>query len=124
MVEFDAPIPILRIFSVEKAVEFYVGFLGFTLDWQEQPADPGPVFMQVSRGGVKFYLTEHHGDACPGSTVTVPTEGIEEYLEELSAKHYAYYQPAIEETPWNTQDIAVTDPFGNQIRFSEAMQSS
>jgi hypothetical protein len=26
-------IPILRVFSVEKAKEFYLDFLGFTLDW-------------------------------------------------------------------------------------------
>jgi hypothetical protein len=32
MVEFEQTIPILRIFSVEKAKEFYVGFLGFTVD--------------------------------------------------------------------------------------------
>ena len=27
-------IPILRIFCVEKAKELYVGFLGFTVDWE------------------------------------------------------------------------------------------
>lgn len=29
-------IPLLRIFSVEKAKEFYVGFLGFTIDWEHR----------------------------------------------------------------------------------------
>jgi hypothetical protein len=29
-------IPILRIFSVEKAKEFYCGFLGFTVDWEHR----------------------------------------------------------------------------------------
>ncbi|HBO82442.1 MAG TPA: glyoxalase/bleomycin resistance/extradiol dioxygenase family protein, partial [Cupriavidus sp.] len=27
-------IPILRIFSVEKAREFYLDFLGFQVDWE------------------------------------------------------------------------------------------
>jgi len=27
-------IPILRIFSLDKAREFYVGFLGFSVDWE------------------------------------------------------------------------------------------
>jgi len=29
-------IPILRIFSFEKAREFYVEFLGFTVDWEHR----------------------------------------------------------------------------------------
>ena len=29
---FDQTVPILRIFSVDKAKEFYLEFLGFTLD--------------------------------------------------------------------------------------------
>ena len=35
-VAFQKTIPILRIFSVEKAKEFYVDFLGFTLDWPDE----------------------------------------------------------------------------------------
>jgi len=30
-------IPILRTFSVEKAKDFYLDFLGFTLDWPGGP---------------------------------------------------------------------------------------
>ncbi len=33
-VAFQKTIPILRIFDVEKAKEFYVGFLGFTVAWE------------------------------------------------------------------------------------------
>ena len=39
-------IPILRIFSVDKAKEFYVGFLGFAVDWEHRFDDPAPVYMQ------------------------------------------------------------------------------
>ena len=30
--ELGAPVPILRMFDVEKARAFYLGFLGFTVD--------------------------------------------------------------------------------------------
>ena len=33
-VAFLKTVPILRIFSVEKAKEFYVDYLGFSLDWE------------------------------------------------------------------------------------------
>ena len=68
-VEFQKTIPILRIFSVEKAKEFYVGFLGFTVDWEHHIEDNTPAYIQVSRAGLTLHLSEHHGDACPGSTV-------------------------------------------------------
>jgi len=37
-IEFDRTIPILRIFDVAKADEFYIEYLGFRIDW----AAPGP----------------------------------------------------------------------------------
>ena len=70
-VSFQKTIPILRIFSVEKAKEFYVGFLGFTLDWEHHFEDNTPAYIQVSRAGLTLHLSEHHGDCCPGSTVFV-----------------------------------------------------
>ena len=33
-VAFQKAIPILRIFSVVQAKEFYVDYLGFTVDWK------------------------------------------------------------------------------------------
>ena len=123
MIRFEAPIPTLRIFSVEKAKEFYAGFLGFTVDWEHRFEWAAPVFMQVSRAGVRFFLSEHHGDACPGSAVTVPMTGLDAYLAELTAKNYGYYKPGIEDTPWNTREMRVIDPFGNRINFSETKPS-
>ncbi len=44
-------VPILRIFDRGKAVEFYVDFLGFALDWEHGgPADHSPLYAQVTRG--------------------------------------------------------------------------
>ncbi|HEX8838133.1 MAG TPA: glyoxalase superfamily protein [Candidatus Acidoferrum sp.] len=35
-IEFIRRIPILRIFGVEKAKEFYIGWLAFKIDWEHQ----------------------------------------------------------------------------------------
>ncbi len=45
-----------------------------------------PVYMQISRRGLVLHLSEHHGDACPGSSVFVQVEGIEVYHHDLLAK--------------------------------------
>jgi hypothetical protein len=69
--EVHKTIPILRIFDVTKAKEFYDGFLGFTVDWEHRFDENAPAYLQVSRAGLVLHLSEHHGDACPGSTVFV-----------------------------------------------------
>ena len=119
VVAFDQTIPILRIFSVDKAKEFYFDYLGFALDWEHRFADALPLYMQVSRGGLCLHLSEHHGDACPGSTVFVRMRGVETLYRELAAKAYGYLRPGVEQAPWGARVMEVTDPFGNRIRFNE-----
>jgi catechol 2,3-dioxygenase-like lactoylglutathione lyase family enzyme len=116
---FDQTVPILRIFSVDKAKEFYLEFLGFTLDWEHSFAADLPLYMQVSRGALCLHLSEHHGDACPGSTVFVRMRGVEALHRELTAKSYRYLRPGVERAPWGARVMEVTDPFGNRIRFNE-----
>ena len=112
-------IPILRIFDVDKAREFYVGFLGFTVDWEHRFDPAAPLYMQVSRGPLVLHLSEHHGDACPGSTVFVRLRGLDDYHREITAKGYGYLRPGVELAPWNAKLMEVTDPFGNRLRFNE-----
>lgn len=120
-IEFQPAVPILRIFSVDKAWEFYRDFLGFTLDWEHRFAPDLPLYAQVSRPGVTLHLSEHHGDASPGSTVLVWLTGLDEFRQELLAKAYPYARPGIEDVPWGARVMEVADPFGNALRFSEAV---
>jgi catechol 2,3-dioxygenase-like lactoylglutathione lyase family enzyme len=112
-------VPVLRIFSVEKAREFYVGFLGFAVDWEHRFEDDAPLYMQVSRGGMSLHLSEHHGDGTPGSVVFVDMVGLYAFHREISGRDYRYLRPGVEEMPWGTREMQVIDPFGNRIRFSE-----
>ena len=70
-------IPVLRIFDEQKAREFYLGYLGFSVDFEHRFEPGTPLFMQVSRGGITLRLSEHHGDGTPGSIVTAIGVGIE-----------------------------------------------
>ncbi|GJN78769.1 hypothetical protein PLIIFM63780_002278 [Purpureocillium lilacinum] len=67
-IEFRSVTPILRIFDIVKADEFYVGYLGFNIDWEHRFGDNAPLYRQVSRGGLALHLSEHHGDGSPGCT--------------------------------------------------------
>jgi catechol 2,3-dioxygenase-like lactoylglutathione lyase family enzyme len=114
-------VPILRIFDIAKAREFYLDYLGFQVDWEHRFEPRLPLYMQISRGGMLLHLSEHHGDACPGSTVLVTTAGLEDFHREITAKDYAYPRPCIEIAPWNAKVMQVTDPFGNRLRFNEPL---
>ncbi|KAG6545956.1 hypothetical protein Mapa_012617 [Marchantia paleacea] len=121
--EVLSTIPILRIFDLTKAQEFYIDFLGFKVDWKHTFEPKSPTYMQVSRAGCLLHLSEHHGDSCPGSTVFLKVTGLVAFHEELKAKDYAYARPAIEMTPWNAKSVEVTDPFGNRLRFNEYLKT-
>jgi catechol 2,3-dioxygenase-like lactoylglutathione lyase family enzyme len=116
---FERTIPTLRIFSVEKALDFYVGFLGFKVDWEHRFYPNAPVYMQVSRDGLELHLSEHHGDGTPGTHVMVLMKGIDDYCAEIAAKPYPYYNPQVEERFWGAKGMKVIDPFNNHIEFSE-----
>ena len=110
--------PVLRIFAEDAARAFYVDWLGFTVDWEHRFHEGAPLYMQVRRSGVSLHLSEHHGDACPGSTVFVPVEGLDALHAELTAKPYRYARPGIEPVDWGRQ-MRIADPFGNTLRFTE-----
>ena len=115
-------IPLLRIFSMDKAKEFYVAFLGFHIDWEHRFDNVAPVYMQVSRDKCMLHLTEHHGDCCPGSTIFVWMTGLDEFHREITAKNYGYLRPGVETTFYDAKCMEVIDPFGNRIRFNEDLR--
>jgi hypothetical protein len=44
--QLNHAIPILRMFDVAKAREFYIGYLGFNVDFEHRFHDDAPLFMQ------------------------------------------------------------------------------
>lgn len=114
--KFQNPVPIYRIFDVEKAKEFYVGFLGFQVDWEHRFGDDFPLYLQVSLENFTLHLSEHHGDATPGSSLRIAVDDLRGFHQALAGKNYRYAKPGIEPGPGG-DEMAVTDPFGNKIIF-------
>ena len=110
-------VPVLRMFDEAKAKAFYVELLGFHLDWEHR-FEPGfPLYMQVSRGGVRLHLSEHNGDGTPGTVVFVQTTGLDAFHAELAAKGS---RAEIEPGPNpDMRVLSLWDPFGSRIRFAE-----
>lgn len=118
----DRVIPIFRIFDFTKAVEFYVDWLGFQIDWEHKFDDNSPIYMQVSGDGIVLHLSEHHGDATPGAQAFVYCKGLKAYHEQLIQKNYKFNKPGFEKTFYGTHCVQVIDPFGNRISFNEPLE--
>ena len=113
-------VPILRSYDEAKAREFYVDWLGFSVDWEHRFDPNTPLYMQVSRDGIAFHISEHHGDGSPGSHVRVEIRGVREFYAELIARKYKNNRPGLERPDWGGIEFKVIDPVNNRITFSEA----
>lgn len=112
-------IPILRIFDVAKAKEFYIDWLGFKIEFEHQFEENTPFYIGISRDDIQLHLSEHHGDATPGSKVFIICNEIKKFHEELQSRPYKYYRPGICETFYGSLEVSVQDPFGNTLSLNE-----
>ena len=121
--EFTAVFPTLRMHDVSVAKRFYLDWLDCSVDWESE-ADDGPVYMQVSRRqGLVLHLSSHHDDGTPGTVVLVEMQGIEELHNEIAARPYPFFNPAIGPHPAG-RIMELIDPSSNRSRFFERSPSS
>src|SRR3954468_19478715 len=86
--------PVLRIFDYERAVQHYIYWLGFQIDWEHRFEEGTPVYMQVSRNDIVLHLSEHSGDGTPATNVFNDNfEGLKAYHHGLLQKQYKYNRP-------------------------------
>ena len=101
-------IPILHVADAAAAVAWY-GRLGFTQQWEHR-FEPGlPAFVEVARGPVKLFLSEHKGDARPDTLVYLRIRDVDAVADEFGV------QP--EDAPW-AREIELRDPDGNRLRVA------
>jgi hypothetical protein len=118
-ISLEPAVPILRIFEEKLARDFYLGWLGFALDWEHRFEPGTPLYAQVSRDALKLHLSEHVGDGTPGTMVYLPMSGIRAYHAELHARPWKLYRPGLGPGAGGGLCMDILDPFGNGLRFAE-----
>lgn len=111
--------PIFRMFDVSLTKRFYLDFLGFQMDWEHRFDEGMPLYCQISRDKIILHLSQHHGDCTPGSAVRIEMKSLDAFHGRLLDKDYPFARPGIEEAPWGTKEVTVTDPSGNRLVFYE-----
>ena len=117
-----AAVPVLRVLDVPSAHEFYLGYLGCTVEWEHR-FEPGmPLYTRIRRDRLVVDLSEHHGDGTPGGVVWVPVTDVHALHRELSAKDYPPQRPGVDDDAPGGPTLTVIDPFANVIRFCQAVR--
>lgn len=117
LIEFKE-IPTFRILDYDIAMEFYIEFLGFTIDWEHRFEPTEPVYMQVSKNDLILHLSENKRFQTD-VIIFVDTKGIEHFHKELIEKNTVRSVPDVSKTDWQTLQMEIEDPFGNLLRFNK-----
>ena len=97
--------------------EFYVDFLGFDIIWQHRFGDDAPLYVELRQENCVLHLSEHHGDATPGSRMRIEMDDVTAYQQKLAAKLYKNARPGLKNPSYGGTEMSVTDPFGNTLTF-------
>jgi catechol 2,3-dioxygenase-like lactoylglutathione lyase family enzyme len=108
--------PTLRMTDYARSRRFYVEDLGFQVDWEHR-FEPGfPVFVQVSRDGLAFFLTEHTGDCPVGGLVHLYVPDVDVWFEEFRRKGVRVQEPP-NESLQGLRSMTILDPDGNKLHI-------
>ncbi len=123
--------PILRSLSEPLARAFYIDYLGFEIVFEHRFAPGMPLYMGIGRGQCALHISEHEGDAQPGSALRIAVDDVDALCAELQAKTFsapaglsaahAETDAQVHEMPWGTRDMSLVDPFGNRLTFCDAV---
>jgi len=112
-------VPVLRIHDETLARQFYLDYLGFAVEWEHRFEPDMPLYARIRRDQTVLDLSEHHGDGTPGTTVWVPVADVTALHADISGRPHPRVRPGIDHDAPGGPTIAVTDPFGNMLRFCE-----
>jgi hypothetical protein len=105
-------IPILRVADAGVAARWY-GRLGFAVEFEHRFEPHLPAYVGIRREGAQIHLSEHAGDARPGTLVYIWVDAIDPVAAEFGV--------TVDDAPWG-REISLTDPDQNRLRVAEAVQ--
>jgi len=102
--------PILRTDDAETALAWYAR-LGSAKEWEHRFELGFPLFVSISRGPMRIFLSEHKGDARPDTLVYLSVHDIDAVATEFGL--------TVQQAPWGPE-VELRDPDGNRLRIGPA----
>lgn len=102
-------VPIFHVKDAQETAKWYAR-LGFVIENEHRFAPGMPLYMFLRRGDNALHLSEHKGDARPGTLVYFYVHDVDAISLEFNS--------AIIDQPW-AREVQLTDPDGNRLRIGE-----
>ena len=102
-------VPIFHVKDAQETAKWYAR-LGFVIEGEHRFAPGMPLYMFLRRGDNALHLSEHNGDARPGTLVYF-------YVHDVDAISSEFNSEVIDQ-PW-AREVQLTDPDGNRLRIGE-----
>ncbi len=103
-------VPIFRVTDAAATARWYAR-MGFEVVGEHRFAPELPLYLFLDRNGVELHLSEHTGDATPGTLVYFWVDDVDAIAREFGVE--------VSEQPW-AREISLTDPDGNRLRVATA----
>ena len=110
--------PELPSTNLDNATAYYEEKLGFEVAMRL----PGNEYAIVERDGVAIHLFVDTASKSSPVGVHIFTSDLDQLYVELQASGATITQK-IERKPWGNRDFRVRDQFGNELKFSEQLES-
>jgi predicted enzyme related to lactoylglutathione lyase len=107
-------VPILRVADAAAAARWYAR-LGFTVEFEHRFETHLPAYVGIRREGSQLHLSEHDGDARPGTLVYIWVDDVDAIATEFDV--------AVDEPPWG-REVYLIDPDHNRLRVAEPVGRS
>jgi hypothetical protein len=116
-------VPILHIEDYEDAKAYYIDWLGFRIDWEFRFEPTFPVYMQISRDGLVFHLSQHKGDNPGGVMCHVDVDDLDALVTEWKVRR-PDSALEVEIMQWNAMHLTLKDPFGNTLGINQLLPAT
>jgi len=101
--------PILPVKDGHAAAEWYAR-LGFVVEGKHRFAPDLPLYLFLRRGPNMLHVSEHEGDARPGTLLYLTVDDVDEIAAEFGVQ--------VHKQPW-AREVQLTDPDGNRWWIGE-----
>ena len=102
-------VPIFHVRDGQETAKWYAR-LGFEVESEHRYAPGLPLYLFLRRGNIHLHLSEHKGDARPGTLVYYYVYDVDIIAAEFGVE--------VTEQPW-AREVSLTDPDGNRLRIGE-----
>jgi uncharacterized glyoxalase superfamily protein PhnB len=111
--------PEIPVANLDEAVVYYRDKLGFEV----LMTMPERGYAIVERDGIALHLFQDGTRSLSPASFHIFTQGLEQLFAELRGRG-AQVRQEILRKPWGNRDFRITDPSGNEIKFTEPLEEN